>query len=68
MYMQKVGAVSGAVRGGSLATQQSPGRLSGILLRRSAETRALNLAAAEVDLVVRPRVCKSVRDYLSVGG
>lgn len=56
MYMQKVGTVSGAVWGGSLATQQSPGRLSGLPLQRSAQMRALNLVVVEVDLVVRPRV------------
>lgn len=49
MYMQKVGPISGAMLGGSLATQQSPGQLLDIPC--GGVMCALNLVVVEDDLL-----------------
>lgn len=50
MYMQKVGPISRAMLGGSLATQQSPGQLLNIPC--GGVMCALNLVVVEDDLLL----------------
>lgn len=64
MYMQKVGHISRGMLGGSLATQQSPGQLSGSPC--GGVMCALNLVL--VVLVVVSAVCNCVHVCISVGG
>jgi len=68
MYMQKVGLISRGMLGGSLATQQSPGQLSGSPC--GGVMCALNLAPgwffSPADVHARGRDC--VRDCVRVGG
>lgn len=68
MYMQKDGPISRGMLGGSLATQQSPGQLSGSPC--GGVMCALNLVVVEVVLLlcVCVFVCNCVHDCMSVGG
>lgn len=70
MYMQKVGPISRGMLGGSLATQQSPGQLSGSPC--GGVMCALNLVVVLVEGCFAGSacvfVCNCVHDCLSVGG
>lgn len=55
MYMQKDGPFSRGMLGGSLATQQSPGQLSGSPC--GGVMCALNLVVVEVVILLCARVC-----------
>lgn len=66
--MQKVGHISRAMLGGSLATQQSPGQLSDIPC--GGVMCALNPLVLEVSFgfFLLMFVCNFVHDCMSVGG
>lgn len=67
--MQKVGPISRAVLGGSLATQQSPGQLSDIPCG-GVMCALYPVVVVEVSFVIfwLMFVCNLVRDCISVGG